>query len=119
MRNDRLRLQDILDAIAIIEQDTPADRGTFDANRAIKSHVLLHVQIIGEAVSRLSQVLRDQNPQVPWKPIARMRNIIAHVYFGIDWDQVWQVARNEIPALKLQVEAIIATLPPEPGDPDR
>ncbi|HXE84631.1 MAG TPA: HepT-like ribonuclease domain-containing protein [Gemmatimonadales bacterium] len=59
MRGDRLRLQDILDAIEIIEQDTPSQRRDFDANRAIQSHILLHAQIIGEAVSRLSQALRD------------------------------------------------------------
>lgn len=117
MRGDRLRLQDILDAIAIIEQDTPSRRQDFDANRAVQSHILLHAQIIGEAVSRLSQALRDQNPQVPWKPIMRMRNIIAHVYFGIDWDEVWQVATRDVKDLRSQVEAILAGLPPDPGTP--
>ncbi len=79
MRSDRLRLQDILDAIAVIEQYAPADRRQFDADFPIRTHLLFHIQVIGEAVSRLSQSLRAANPQVPWKPIAKMRNIIAHV----------------------------------------
>jgi uncharacterized protein with HEPN domain len=39
--------------------------------------------------------------------------IIAHVYFGIDWNEVWQVAVSDIPALRLQIEAILATFPRE------
>jgi uncharacterized protein with HEPN domain len=117
MRTDRLRLQDILDAIAIIEQYTPADRAQFDADFPVRTHILFHVQVIGEAVSRLSQPLRTVNPQVPWRPIARMRNTIAHVYFGIDWNEVWQVARRDVPALKPQIQAILDSLPPDPQTP--
>ena len=112
MRSDRLRLEDILDAIAVIQRDIPAARQQFDANPPIKSHILLHTLIIGEAASNVSQALRDQNPQVPWKPIIRMRNIVAHVYFGIDWDEVWQVAVRDVAALRPQIEAILASLPP-------
>jgi uncharacterized protein with HEPN domain len=43
-----------------------------------------------------------------------MRNIIAHVYFGIDWNEVWQVANRDLAVLKPQVEAILASLPPDP-----
>jgi uncharacterized protein with HEPN domain len=113
MRGDRLRLMDILDAIAVIERDTPPTRQQFDASPPIKSHILLHTQIIGEAASMLSQELRDQNPQIPWRPIIRMRNIIAHIYFGIDWNEVWLVAVRDLPNLKPQIEAILASLPPD------
>ena len=117
MRGDRLRLMDILDAIAVIERDTPGTREEFNAQPPIRSHILLHAQIIGEAASRLSQELRDRNPHVPWKPIMRMRNIIAHVYFGIDWNEVWQVAVRDVAILKPQIEAILAGLPPDTSAP--
>ena len=113
MRSDPLRLQDILDAIAAIQRHTPAARAEFDAAEPIRSHILLHVQIIGEAASKLSEPLRADNPQVPWKSIMRMRNIIAHVYFGIDWNEVWQVAVRDVSALRLQIEGILASLPEE------
>jgi uncharacterized protein with HEPN domain len=115
MRGDRLRLTDILDAIAVIQRDLPATRQEFDADAPIRSHILLHTLIIGEASSKLSPMVRDQNPQVPWKPIMRMRNIIAHVYFGIDWNEVWQVAVKDVVTLKPQIEAALATLPPDPN----
>ena len=117
MRGDRLRLTDILEAIAIIQRDVPATREQFDIDAPIRSHILLHVQIIGEAASRLSQETRDQNPQVPWKPIMRMRNIIAHVYFGIDWNEVWQVAVRDLAVLKPQIDRILASLPPDTQTP--
>ena len=110
MRPDELRLQDILDAIAAIQRHTPGTRAEFDASEPIRSHVLLQVQIIGEAATRLSQNLRDDNPQIPWKSIMGMRNIIAHVYFGIDWNEVWQVAVIDVAVLKSQIEAILASL---------
>jgi uncharacterized protein with HEPN domain len=111
MRSDCLRLQDMLDAIAAIARHTPASRQEFDSSEPIRSHILLHVQIIGEAASKLSEPLRIHNPQVPWKSIMRMRNIIAHVYFGLDWNEVWQVAVRDVPALKLQIEGILASQP--------
>jgi uncharacterized protein with HEPN domain len=111
MRSDSLLLQDMLDAISAIQRHTPATREEFDAAETIRSHVLLHVQIIGEAASKLSQQLRTGNPLVPWKSITRMRNIIAHVYFGIDWNEVWLVAIRDIPILKSQLEVILAAQP--------
>lgn len=116
MRGDRLRLQDILDACEVIQEYTPESREQFDADPPLRSHILFHIQIIGEAVANVSQPLRDRHPEVPWKPIARMRNIIAHVYFGIDWDEVWQVAYRDIAPFKSQIEAILATLPDDADD---
>jgi uncharacterized protein with HEPN domain len=113
MRSDSLRLRDILDAIAAIQRHVPATRDEFDRSETIRSHILLHVQIIGEAASKLSEQLKDQNPQVPWKSITRMRNIIAHVYFGIDWREVWQVAVKDILELRAQIEAILGSRPDE------
>jgi len=110
LRGDRLRLLDILDACRVILQYTPASQDQFDADPPLRSHILFHIQIIGEATSKLSQPLRDKHPDIPWKSIARMRNLIAHVYFGIDWNEVWQVACRDIPLLTTQIESVIASL---------
>jgi uncharacterized protein with HEPN domain len=106
-------LLDILDACEVIRQYTPESRARFDADPPVRSHILFHILIIGEAVSKLSQPLRDSHTEVPWKPIAQMRNLIAHVYFGIDWDEVWQVTCNDIPALASQIRAILDSIPPD------
>ncbi|HTV48059.1 MAG TPA: HepT-like ribonuclease domain-containing protein [Phycisphaerae bacterium] len=84
MRTSRLLLQDILEAIAEIERYTPDTLEKFNADAPVQSHIVRHIAIIGEAASRLPRVLRDAHPDVPWREIIDMRNIVVHVYHGIN-----------------------------------
>ena len=113
MRTPRLLLEDILDAIAEIERYTPATPEAFDADPLVQSHIVRHIAIIGEAASHLPKPLRDAHPGVPWRQIIDMRNIVIHVYHGINWRRVYGTARQDIGALKTEIQAIAATLPPE------
>jgi len=65
------------------------DKKTFDA-------VLMNFVIIGESVARLTEETKDSNPQIPWIKIKGFRNLIAHNYFGIDAEEVWQIIKNNI-----------------------
>jgi len=62
---------------------------------------------VGEAVTRLSEELRRDNDDLPWKRIAGMRDKMIHDYFGVDWGLVWQVVEKEIPPLAERVEALL------------
>jgi len=115
MRPDRLLLEDMLDSIREVMDATPPTRGEFDTNKFVQSHLLRHIQIIGEAASRLSNALKAQHPQVPWRNIVGMRHAIIHDYFEIDWSEVHRTATRDVPALKPQIESILASLPPETG----
>jgi len=66
MRGDRLRLLDVLEAIAVIQRDTPLTRQALDTDTPIRSHILLHIQIIGEAASKISEALRDHRSKRYW-----------------------------------------------------
>jgi uncharacterized protein with HEPN domain len=114
VRSDRLRLLDILDAIAEVAKYLPADRDAFDRNPLLQSHIFRHVMIVGEAAWNLSQRIKDQNPHIPWKKIAGMRHIMVHDYFKVDWKVVYRVAHDQVPVPKPQIEAILASLPPDP-----
>jgi len=114
MRSDRLFLQDILDAIKIVRQYTPAQRSVLDTDLPIQSVLLRYIQIIGEGAFRLTDPFKAANPQVPWQRIASMRHVLVHDYFRVDLDQVWSVATIHVPALQPQIEAILASLPPDP-----
>jgi len=61
-----------------------SDEKTFDA-------VLMNFVIIGESVSRLSEEITTENNSIPWKQIKGFRNMVAHDYFGVDAEEVWEI----------------------------
>jgi len=69
-----------------------------------------HIQIIDEAASGLSQPLREQYRDVPWRDIIAMRNVLVHQYFGIDLEQVWDTVVTDLPGLKRDIAHILAQL---------
>ncbi|NJM78128.1 MAG: DUF86 domain-containing protein [Acaryochloridaceae cyanobacterium RU_4_10] len=65
------------------------------------------LEIVGEATKRLSDELRQSQPNIPWKLIAGMRDKLIHHYFGVDLDAVWLTATEDLPALKQTVQSIL------------
>jgi uncharacterized protein with HEPN domain len=72
------------------------------------------VEVLGEAVKRLPDDLRQRHPQLPWDKIAGTRDYIAHGYDSVDYDVIWGVLDVEAGKLKASVLAILATEFPEP-----
>lgn len=70
--------------------------------------VIRNLEIIGEAVRQIPESVRSGMPEVPWTQIAGMRNVLAHAYFGIDPDIVWDVVTNKIDPLTNAVAAYLA-----------
>ena len=64
---------------------------------------IYNVQIIGEAVYKLSKEFKQQHPQTPWAVIEKMRHILVHDYFRINFEVLWDVVTKDIPLLKSQV----------------
>ena len=60
---------------------------------------LRHVEIIGEAVKNLPAEFKEANPEVPWCQIGRTRDILAHVYFGVSEDRIWNIVSEHVPKL--------------------
>ncbi|HAK94148.1 MAG TPA: nucleotidyltransferase [Planctomycetes bacterium] len=108
MRSDTERLLDVLDAIDKIDSEAGRDKKTFEGDPLRQIWVVYHLQIIGEAVSRISSELRRAYPDIPWGKIAGMRHVLVHGYFDVDLDIVWAVVENDLPDLKQKVAAIVS-----------
>ena len=76
----------------------------------IQNWITNHLQIIGEAVSRISQDIQNEHADIPWNKIIGMRNILVHDYFDIDLDIVWDAVIKDIPQLKEKVISMIKEL---------
>lgn len=76
----------------------------------IQTWVVYHIQIIGEAASKLSDGFQRRYPHVPWAEIVGMRHVLIHDYFRINLETVWATAQEDLPRLKQQVQGILAEL---------
>ncbi len=110
MRDDREKLQDILEAIERIERYAVKGRQAFEQDELIQTWFTHNLQVIGEASRSLSSAIRDQHPEVPWSNIIGMRNILTHNYFEVDLDIVWLAIEQELPSLKQSIKAIVRSL---------
>ncbi len=110
MKDDRVYLLHIRDAIQRVIEYTADGETAFFADTKTQDAVVRNLEIIGEAVKKLSKELRDANPGTPWKRIAGMRDKMIHEYFGINLRLVFEVVRLELPKLKTQVAVLIERL---------
>lgn len=103
MRDDRERLQDLLEAIERIEKYASAGRAAIYQDELVETWVVHHLMIVGEACRALSAEFRAAHPEEVWAQAAGLRNVIVHEYFGIDPEIVWGVIERDLPDLKLRV----------------
>ena len=109
LREHLLFLQDIRSScVKILAYTQGISRSAFFQNAMVYDATLHNLAIIGEAVKQVPDLIREQYPDIEWRKIGRMRDIVIHHYFGIDENIVWDVVENKIPALLEQVEKILA-----------
>lgn len=100
-RDLQLYLGDILEAIRRIGLLTgDLDQEGFRNDWRVQDATLRNLEILGEAVKHLPIELTTRHPEVAWKNIAGFRDFLAHAYFGIDDDIVWDVVRHKVGPLE-------------------
>ncbi len=79
----------------------------FYENRQVQDAFLRRLEIIGEAVKNIDKDFRDRYPNIAWKKIAGLRDVLIHAYFGVNMKRVWSVVEKDIPELKQEILHII------------
>ncbi|MCT2536743.1 DUF86 domain-containing protein [Aquibacillus koreensis] len=80
---------------------------SFIDNDLVFDAVIKNILVIGEATKNIPDHIRNDNPQIEWRKIARMRDMMIHGYFSINHRIVWDVVQNKIPILKKEVKKLI------------
>ncbi|MCR4284377.1 MAG: DUF86 domain-containing protein [Parcubacteria group bacterium] len=101
MKRDYLDyLQDIIDSINDIESFVGGmNFNSFEKDKKTMNAVVRSLEIIGEAVKKIPEDVKDKYSDIPWKNMSGMRDKLIHEYFGIDEEIVWNVAIEELPPL--------------------
>jgi uncharacterized protein with HEPN domain len=108
MPRDQESLIDIANAIRrALRYADGISRPKLEADDEKLSAILYQITIIGEATKRLSQPLRQQHLEIPWREMAGMRDVIVHEYDQLDFDIVWDVIQNKLPELLRLIEALL------------
>ncbi len=106
MKQDSVYLRHILDAINKIESYISVGHDAFFSQTHWQDAVIRQLEILGEATKRLSPALRSRYPDIPWKRMAGLRDVLIHDYFGVDLNMVWQIAQEYLPKLRAEIEAM-------------
>ncbi|MCL0035200.1 DUF86 domain-containing protein [Thermodesulfovibrionales bacterium] len=108
MRNHKLYLKDIFEAMEAIEGFVKSmEFDDFKSDDKTSSAVIRKFEISGEAAKNLPVTIKQKYPIVPWKEMAGMRDKLIHFYFGIKYELVWQTIKDVIPQVKPLIGKIL------------
>jgi uncharacterized protein with HEPN domain len=110
-REYKLFIKDIVEAIKDLELFIgEMDYEEFLKDKKTQKAVVWQIHIIGEATKNIPASIREKYKKAPWKYMARIRDKIAHFYFGIDYEIVWNVIKEKLPEIKPVIEKILKDL---------
>ncbi len=108
MRRDRLLLVEILDAgERIAELAAGRDVSDFELDRDARDALLWNFTVLGEAITQLSEELKDAHPEVPWSDPVRLRNRVVHGYWSVELDILTSTAAEDLPGLVAAVRRLV------------
>ena len=103
-----LYLEDMLQSMERIEEYLgDIDFKKFKQAHMVVDAIIRNFEIIGEASKNIPVVVQDKYPEIPWKKMYGLRNLIAHEYFGIDYEMIWEIAKNNLPQNRFDLIEII------------
>lgn len=112
MEKDKVYLQHILDETERINKFLKGvNREEFiNPQEITETHyaVVRSLEIVGEAASKISSQIKSKHKDIPWRLMSDMRNKIIHEYMNVDYEVVWETAKNDLPPLKSELEQVLS-----------
>lgn len=106
MKNARLPLEHIREAMRFLLEHVHA-KEDMERDAVLRFAVERNFTVIGEAAKRVPEAVRKENPQIPWKEMAGMRDMIIHKYDDIDLDEVWATIESDIPGTLEKIDRLL------------
>ena len=101
----------ILESIDLIEKYSKnKTQAQFQNDSAKQDAIIRRFEIIGEAVKNLPESLKTKHPDIPWRRIAGMRDVLIHEYFDVDLLLTWKVVKHDLPSIKKKLTEIFSGL---------
>jgi len=109
MSKEDLALLTIIDSIERILEYSESSQSADDLYHDTKSFdaCMIHFINIGEMIERMSPDFKAEHSAIPWQEIKDFRNLVAHNYFGIDAEEIWDIIHNHLPLLKSNIQALL------------
>lgn len=103
-----LYLEDMFQSILRIEEYLgDLDFKEFKKTYMVVDAVIRNFEIIGEASKKIPISIQEKYPEIPWRKMYGLRNLISHEYFGIDYELLWEIAKNNLPQNQMDLQKII------------
>ncbi len=109
---DRVLLTHMRECMDRITEYTASERIRFETSRLVQDAVIRNLQTLAESSQRLSHEIKSTEPQIPWRELAGLRNVIVHGYLGIDLGAVWLVVEQDLPPLSEALNRMVDKLEP-------
>lgn len=107
MKEERLYLIHIRECIARIEEYTREGRDLFLVDTKTQDAVLRNLQTLAESTQRLSESVKGAHPEINWRGISGLRNILVHDYLGVNLPRIWEVVEEFVPGLKRKIDSLL------------
>ncbi|MDZ7399368.1 MAG: DUF86 domain-containing protein [candidate division KSB1 bacterium] len=107
-RDDLDLVKDIQEAIRRINSYVKMlDYDDFFEDIKTQDAVVRNLEIVGEAIKSISENLKEKYPEIQWKELAGLRDKLIHHYFGVNYDIVWHIVKNELPDILYHLEKLV------------